>query len=203
MCLKYPSKEIAIKTLQESEKLNPGLWKEHSEYVALACKNISQKCKNLNSDKAYVLGLLHDIGRRVGIVSEYHMIAGYHYCMNMGWDDVAKICVTHSFMLQDINTSIGSWDVSESDYILTKHIINSSIYDDYDLLVQLCDALALPSGFCLLEKRFVDVTLRYGFNEYTIKRWEKTFEIKTYFESLMGCSIYSVLPNVKENTFSL
>ena len=34
--------------------------------------------------------------------------------------------------------------------------VKNAVYDDYDRLVQLCDALALPSGFCLLEKRFVD-----------------------------------------------
>jgi len=33
--------------------------------------------------------------------------------------------------------------------------------------------LALPTGFCLLEKRFVDVTLRYGVHPATIDRMEE------------------------------
>lgn len=40
-----------------------------------------------------------------------------------------------------------------------EHFVKNAVYDDYDRLVQLCDSLALPSGFCLLEKRFVDVAL--------------------------------------------
>ena len=35
------------------------------------------------------------------------------------------------------------------------------------------DALAMPTGFCLLEKRFVDVTLRYGVHPFTVDRWKK------------------------------
>lgn len=202
MSNKYPNKSTAIKVLEQAEKLNPGLWKQHSEFVALACKNIAEHCTNIDSDKAYILGLLHDIGRRVGIVSERHMIAGYQYCMEQGWDEVAKICITHSFMIQDIRSAIGKWDVTKEEYELTENIIDSAVYDDYDLLVQLSDALALPTGFCLLEKRFVDVACRYGIHEYTVARWKKIMEIKGYFESKMKCSIYDVLPGVKETTFS-
>lgn len=201
MYKKYPDKNTAIKILEEAERLNPGQWKQHSEFVALACKNIASHCPDLDEEKAYILGLLHDIGRRVGVVAERHMIAGYKYCMELGYDEVARICVTHSFMIQDIKSSIGKWDTTKEEYEMTEAIINSVVYDDYDLLVQLCDALALPTGFCLLEKRFIDVACRYGVQEYTIPRWKKTLEIKEYFEEKIGCSIYEVLPNVKENTF--
>ena len=66
--------------------------------------------------------------------------------------------------------------------------------------MQLCDALALPTGFCILEKRFVDVTLRYGVHPHTLNRWKKILEIKKYFENLMGCPVYEVLPGVIENS---
>lgn len=42
MCSKYPDKNTAIKVLEQAEKLNPGPWKQHSEFVALACKNIAK-----------------------------------------------------------------------------------------------------------------------------------------------------------------
>lgn len=79
--------------------------------------------------------------------------------------------------------------------------LKSAVYDDYDLLVQLCDALALPTGFCLLEKRFVDVTIRYGIHPSTIDRWKAVLAIKTHFEEIIGCSIYELLPGVVENSF--
>lgn len=74
---------------------------------------------------------------------------------------------------------------------------------DYDKLIKLCDYLSLPSGFCLIEKRLVDMALRGGINEYTIPRWKSTFEIKQYFEENIGKSIYSLLPNIRENTFNI
>lgn len=39
-------------------------------------------------------------------------------------------------------------------------------------------------------------------NQYTVARWKKTIEIKECFEKKMKCSIYDVLPNVIQNTFS-
>lgn len=54
----------------------------------------------------------------------------------------------------------------------------NAVYDDYDRLAHLCDALAMSTGFCLLEKRFVDVTIRYGIHAATMDRWKKILEIK-------------------------
>ena len=79
--------------------------------------------------------------------------------MERGWEKAAQICISHAFMIQDIATSIGVFDVSDEDYLFMKEFVANAVYDDYDHLVQLCDALAMPTGFCLLEKRFVDVTI--------------------------------------------
>ena len=186
----YPDRETE---LEEAGKLNPGQWITHSKYAALACEKIAECCPHLDSEKAYVVGLLHDIGRRVGIVQERHMLEGYKYCMSKGWKEVAQICITHSFMLKDITTSIGKWDISKEDYEFMKRFIEDVVYDDYDKLVQMCDSLALPSGFCFLEKRFVDVAMRYGVNEYTTKRWGAIYDIKKYFEKIAGKSIEEIL----------
>lgn len=193
--------KTAENALAEAEKNNQGAWVAHSKYVALACRSIAEKC-NLSSDSAYIFGILHDIGRYAGVSSERHLIDGYRYCKKRGWDKAAQICISHAFMIQDINTSIGKFDMTEEDYNFMRDFVKNATYDDYDLLVQLCDALALPSGFCLLEKRFVDVAIRYGMHPATIDRWKKTLELKSYFEKKIGCSIYSLLPNVIENSFT-
>ena len=121
--------------------------------------------------------------------------------MERGWEKAAQICISHAFMIQDIQTSIGVFDVSEEDYRFMEQFIQHAVYDDYDRLVQLCDALALPTGFCLLEKRFVDVAVRYGTKPATVPRWKKTLEIKEMFERKIGGSIYDLLPGVVENSF--
>ena len=141
-----------------------------------------------------------DIGRYAGVSSERHLIDGYRFCMERGWEKAAQICISHAFMIQDIHTSIGTFDVTEEDFCFMEKFIQSAVYDDYDRLVQLCDALALPTGFCILEKRFVDVTIRYGVHPHTVDRWKKVLEIKAGFEKKINCSIYDLLPGAVENS---
>lgn len=194
------NRQTAKAALQEAAQANPGAWVAHSQYVAEACKNIAEHCKNLSAKNAYIYGLIHDIGRYAGVTSEKHLIDGYRYCMARGWVKAAQICISHAFMIQDIDTSIGQFDMSNDDYQFMKEFVANAVYDDYDRLVQLCDSLALPTGFCLLEKRFVDVTMRYGVHPWTIERWKKVLDIKALFEEQMGFSVYDVLPGVIENS---
>lgn len=203
MALKHSmelNRETAEEALVKASETNPGPWTDHSRYVAKACEKIASRCFGLSGDTAYILGLLHDIGRHAGVSSEKHLMDGYRYCIARGWEKAAQICISHAFMIQDINTSIGTFDVSKEDYLFLKEFVANAVYDDYDRLVQLCDSLALPTGFCLLEKRFVDVTLRYGVHPATIDRWKKILSIKAYFEEKIGCSIYTLLPGAAENS---
>ena len=195
------TRESAEQALRNAEKSTPGRWGDHSRYVAMACENIARHCPDLSENTAYILGLLHDIGRYAGVSSEKHLIDGYRYCMERGWEKAAQICISHAFVIRDINTSIGIFDVTEEEYQFIKSFVENAVYDDYDRLVQMCDALALPTGFCILEKRFVDVAIRYGIHPAMPERWKKTFEIKGMFENKIGSSIYDLLPGVIENSF--
>lgn len=183
-----------------AERQNPGKWAAHSRFAALACKNIASRCEGMSAELAYCFGLLHDIGRYAGVSSERHLIDGYRFCMERGWEKAAQICISHAFMIQDIRSSIGTFDVTETDFRFLENFVKNAVYDDYDRLVQLCDALALPTGFCILEKRFVDVTIRYGVHPYTVDRWKKVLEIKADFEGKIDGSIYDLLPGAIENS---
>lgn len=196
-----PARELAEQCLENAQTANPGPWVEHSRYVALACQNIASRCPHLNEEEAYIYGLLHDIGRYAGVTSERHLLDGYRSCMEQGWEKAAQICISHAFMVQDISSSIGVFDMPPEDKAFMAEFVKNAVYDDYDRLVQLCDALALPTGFCLLEKRFVDVAIRYGTPPVTVERWKTVLDIKTHFEHIIGCSIYDLLPGVVENSF--
>ena len=174
---------VAERALEQAYESNPGPWADHARYVAMACQNIASRSTHLNADDAYIYGILHDIGRYAGVSSERHLIDGYRYCMERGWEKAAQICISHAFMIQDIDTSIGVFDMPPEDKSFMAEFVRCAVYDDYDLLVQLCDALALPTGFCLLEKRFVDVAIRYGTHPATIDRWKAVLNIKTHFET--------------------
>ena len=195
------TRSLAEKALEYAHEANPGPWADHSRYVAQACENIAKHCPHLDTDDAYIYGILHDIGRNEGVTSERHLLDGYRYCKARGWDKAAQICISHAFMIKDISTSIGIFDMPQEDKDFMEQFVQHAIYDDYDLLVQLCDALALPTGFCLLEKRFVDVAIRYGSHPVLAERWKAVLGIKSHFEEIIGCSIYDLLPGVVENTF--
>ena len=194
-----PTKERAEAELRAAEALNPGAWAEHSRYAARACENIAARCPGLDAGTAYILGLLHDIGRRAGRCRDHHMPEGYRYCMAQGWEKPAVICITHGFALQRIDSALSADDFTPEDSALVDRVLKTVAYDDYDRLVQLCDALALPTGFCLLETRFVDVALRYGTPPILAERWKKTLAIKADFEKKMGCCLYDVLPGAEKH----
>lgn len=196
----YPSIEMAQKELEIAGRLNPGPWTYHSINVALAAQMIAEKCSNLNPDKAYVLGLLHDIGRRYGITGGRHIIDGYKFMIEKGWDEVGRICLTHSFPVSDFDKDMGKNDMNYEESKFIRKYLNDISYDDYDKLIIMCDSLADAQGFCILEKRFVNTARRYGTFPFTVERWNATFEIKEYFEQQINCSIYDILPNIKETT---
>jgi len=193
-----PTKEQALEELRIAGEMNPGPWVKHSENVGIAARNIAEKIPDMNPDKAYIVGLLHDIGRRVGIVDiPTHIYEGYKYCMSKGWDEAARVCMTHSYRLMKEEFDYEPTSDMEKEI---KKFICSTEADDYDKLIQLCDSLAVDYGFVILEKRFVDVTRRYGIMEGYIKGWDVSFAIKEAFEEKMGCSIYDVLPDIGRTT---
>lgn len=193
----YPDREGAIKELELAGQMNPGPWTAHSYHVAKAAERIAEHCEGLDSEKAFVCGLLHDIGRRTGIAAVRHIIDGYDYAISKGWDEVARVCLTHSFPVKDIEADIGKKDISQEQYDFIKDYLERLEYDDYDKLIILCDALGDAKGFCILEKRFIDTTRRYGIYPFSVDRWNKTYEYKEYFEIMAGQSVYKLLPGIE------
>lgn len=194
----FPSRNVAQLELEIAGQMNPGPWTNHSYNVANVAKIIAEHCNDLDSEKAFVCGLLHDIGRRTGIAAVRHIIDGYDYAISQGWDEVARICLTHSFPIKDIEADIGKKDITKEQYNFIEKYLNSIEYDDYDKLIILCDALADANGYCLLEKRFIDTTRRYGIYPFFVDRWNKTYEYKEYFEQKIGASIYTLLPDIEK-----
>lgn len=199
--MKIPSLEEAQRLLAEAEILNPGPWIAHSIYVAEAAKYIANLHPDLDGDVAYILGYLHDIGRREGVTDLRHILDGYTFLQDLGYTNSAKVCMTHSFPTQSPEDGAGRWDCTAEERNFIHDYITHVEFDEYDLLLQLCDALALPSGFTLIEKRLIDVGIRRGVNDLTPPRWKAFLELEKHFSGQIGRSIYSVLPNVVENTF--
>lgn len=88
----------------------------------------------------------------------------------------------------------GKKDITKEQYRFIKEYLE---YDDYDRFITLCDALADANGFCLLEKRFVDMSGRYGVSPFTVARRNRTYEYEEYFKNMTGTSIYRLLPGIE------
>lgn len=190
--MKVPNSIHAQIIISEASKLNPGIWVEHNKVAAKCARRIAEKCSGLDEEVAYSLGLLHDIGRRFGELDLQHTIQGYRYMNNEGYLDSARICLTHSFPYKDIRSYNGANDCSDSDSTYIKKYLSDIVYDDYDRLIQLCDAISYPTGPCYLEKRFVDVVLKKGFNDLTIVKWKELIKIKEEFDLKANCNIYAL-----------
>lgn len=199
--MNIPSREQAEAFMNQAQLFNPGPWVKHSWYVGQAAEAIARRAPGVDPDAAFILGYLHDIGRRQGVTDMRHVLDGYTFLADLGFDDAARICLTHSFPVQRLEAVAGQWDCSAEELEFVRGYLMGCEYNDYDRLIQLCDAIALPSGYCLLEKRVVDVALRHGVNEHCVPRWKAYLAIQRKFVAAIGQSIYRILPGVVENTF--
>ena len=185
-----PTREEAIALVRDGLACNPGPWGRHCLTAAHCAEKIASACGDMDSEKAYILGLLHDIGRKFGTRHLGHVSDGYTYMKSLGYDEVAKICLTHSFNNHTVDEYIGKFDVSQEELTLIKNKLVETVYDEYDLLIQLCDSLAGADGVLDIEERMNDVKRRYG--SYPQDKWDSNIELMHYFEKRMNQNIYLV-----------
>jgi hypothetical protein len=204
--LGVPSIAQARAMLAAGGERNPGPWTLHCQVAAETARAIAARVDGLDPDAAYVLGLLHDIGRcsgGPGVADVRHILDGYRLMLERGFGDSARICLTHSFPIKQADAFASAWECPAEDKQFVQDFLDRVDYTAYDRLIQLSDALSLASGACLMEKRLVDVALRHGFNDLTLPKWRAFVAIRQEFDAAVGGSIYSVLPGVVDTTFGI
>ena len=187
---RYPSVEEAEKILADAELCNPGPWGNHSRTAAHCAEKIALY-SGMCPEKAYVLGLLHDIGRKFGKRHLGHVSDGYSYMMKLGYPDAARICLTHSFNEMKIEGYVGDFDTTEEETALIRSKLTETVPDDYDLLIQLCDAISGSDGVMDIVERMSDVSRRYG--SYNPEKWNRNLELKAWFEDRMHRDLYEAV----------
>lgn len=185
-----PTREEAEELLRDGEACNPGAWGDHSRVTAMCAERIAKACGDMDPEKAYVLGLLHDIGRKFGVKHMGHIYDGYQYMMQLGYDEAARICLSHSFSIQRLEDYVGRRDITKEQQEELHRLLDELVYDDYDRLIQVCDSLA-GTAVMDMEERMADVKRRYG--AYPQDKWDKNLELKAYFEEKMQQDIYMVV----------
>lgn len=181
----------AEKIISEAELKNGGAWINHSYKVAHLAEKIALKA-NMDAEKAYVIGLLHDIGRRNGVMQARHALEGYNCLTEIGFHDGARICMTHTFQYQDVEAIYDTWDCNSEEKDFVKNYLETIVYDDYDKLIQLCDALSLADGYCYAEKKMVSSIIKFGFKDTTVNKWKAILELKKYFDKKIDGDVYEL-----------
>lgn len=185
-----PTREEAMELIRDGVACNPGPWGKHCLTAAHCAERIARACGDLDGEKAYILGLLHDIGRKFGVRHLGHVSDGYTYMKSLGYDEAAKVCLTHSFNNHTVEEYIGKFDVSDEEMAMIRKELSQTEYDEYDRLIQLCDSLAGAEGVLDIEDRMNDVKKRYG--TYPQAKWDTNIKWKRYFEEKMNQDIYLV-----------
>jgi len=124
-------------------------------------KALTEKGYNVDIDKAIALGYVHDIGK-YSVKFEKHEIKGYEFLKEKGFDeDYCNICLTHSFLNNDIICVSGGVPDPNKNPFLTNFIKNHK-YTIEEKIVNLCD-LMCPQGkkVFTIDKRLIDIMIRH------------------------------------------
>lgn len=190
----YPTREKAEALLIEAGRCNSGPWEEHSRVTARCAEKIALACPGMDAEKAYIAGLLHDIGRKFGVKHLGHVYDGWRYMSELGYDETARICLSHSFNEGKLENYIGKFDISEEQTEELKQALSVMEFDEYDRLIQLCDSLAAAEGVVDMKERMEDIRRRYG--QYPQSKWNKNMELKEHFERRAGADIYVIVGGI-------
>ena len=170
----------------------------HTQGVARAAEAIAAHIPGMNSEKAFVLGLLHDYGKKINerMEGRFHGREGYEKMLELGYPEVAKICLTHTFPKK--NFEDGEFSYPEDWQIWCHKTLANIEYDDYDYLIGLCDKFFEGMSMVSIENRIKGIVRRYQLSPKQEDILLKdALRLKAYFDKKTGCDIYDIL-GIKE-----
>ncbi len=159
---------------------------------------IAYQIPDLDHKAAYIMGLMHDIGKRRSEEDgkSFHGLTGYYHMKSMGFDDAATICLTHTFIAHPIDASNYFYN---PEFLTTANkLLKGYQYNDYDRLIQLCDWLNKGGIAHTLEQRAQEIVGCYPINSAKVlKTYHGAKAIKSYFDYKINQDIYHLL-NIRE-----
>ncbi len=169
-------------------------YREHCNKVAQNARKIAQHTTDMNPDLCFVMGLLHDCGRIKDEKAEnrHHGWVGYQLMSSKGWDDVARICITHNFYEKEFD--IKNYPIINEDVIACQKFLSRIEYNDYDYLMQLTDVLNDMGTDCTIEYRFASLANRYPIKQDQMSHFANITKSRlSYFNQKCNCDIYELL----------
>lgn len=184
-------------------KTESDIWIDHcicvGDSAGKIAKALNEKGYKVDIDKAITLGYLHDIGKYNG-VSHGHVMRGYKYLKDKGIDDeYANICLTHSYLNNDIICTAGGVP-NPDDNLFLADFIKKHTYTIEEKIINLCDLMCPQGGKVFtIDKRLIDIMIRRGAYSNTQYHIKETYKLKDYFDSLLGYNLYDLFPEIKYN----
>jgi len=125
---------------------------------------------------------------------------GYEYLKNKGYDDeYCNICLTHSYLNNDIICTAGGVPDVNANPFLTDFIKNYQ-YTIEEKLINLCDLMCPQGGKVFtIDKRLIDIMIRRGAYSNTQYHIKETYKLKECFDDLLGYNLYDLFPEIKNN----
>ncbi len=169
-CVEKDGVHLGEKTIAGG-KINTSSWISHSLYEVRVAQTLANKMR-LNPEKAGVLAMLHDYGRKY-IHDFTHVTKGFEALVDLGWSEEARACLTHSF----INAGrCANCDPAEEGFYIDEkgqptwesevpiddmaEVLATMKYDDYDTILNIADLMATDRGITTPYDRVQDVATR-------------------------------------------
>lgn len=199
--MKLTSKEAKELLEIERKEGKDDRWIQHSILVGtsagIIAKALNDKGITVDVDKTITLGYLHDIGKYNG-ESIGHVMRGYEYLKNKGYDDeYANICLTHSYLNNDVTCTAGGGPNPNDNPFLT-NFIKEHQYSIEEKIINLCDLMCPKDKIYTVDKRLIDIIIRKGAYPNTQYHVIETYKLKEYFDNLLGYNLYDLFPEIKK-----
>ena len=169
-CIEEDGKHLGDNIIPKTT-INTSSWISHSLYEARAAQDLA-RILDLDTEKAGVLGILHDYGRKY-IHDFSHVTKGYEALVKEGWEKEARATITHSF----INAGrCANCDPAEKGFYINEEgkpaweldaekdditgVLENMTYDDYDMILNIADLMATDRGITSPYDRVQDVATR-------------------------------------------
>lgn len=175
-----PNKDkINFYLIEDNKNLGP--WVTRSKIIGKSAKIIGKEL-GLDEDIAFACGSLFDIGKKEKKKGLENNLRSFHILRNESYFFPAKIALSHSFILKDINSYLGEMNLKEKDIITIKNLLLSYSYTDYDKLIQVLDN-SITDNYLGIEKKQEILKEKYGKIPFEDERLKKLIEYEKYFEN--------------------
>ena len=177
---------------------DPSTWfmyHNHVYGVANVSKLIASRLDGISPERAFVLGLLHDVGRITERHEQrFHGVLGYEYLKDID-KEAARISMTHMFPLSyidDYECVEKSFFGKKEDYDFVKQFLQDNPINQTDKIVQISDALANAYGVVTIQERNEEYMKRHKCS-ISEKILNNMCALKTQFDDLLGADLYDLM----------